>query len=40
MKALTMAVLGLALSSASAGAESPQFPPEQVQKGAQLFAMN
>ena len=22
------------------GAENPQFPPEQVQKGAQLFAMN
>lgn len=40
MKALTMAVLGLALSSASAEAENPQFPPEQVQKGAQLFAMN
>src|SRR5712671_7259417 len=40
MKALTMAVLGLALSSASAGAENPQFPPEQVQKGAQLFARN
>ena len=40
MKALTMAVLGLALSSASAGADNPQFPPEQVQKGAQLFTMN
>ena len=31
-ESLTMAVLGLALSSASAGAEKPQFPPEQVQK--------
>src|SRR3979409_1780641 len=40
MKALTIAVIGLALSSASAGAEGSQFPPEQVQRGAQLFAMN
>ena len=40
MKAPTIAFIGLALSSASAGAESPPFPAEQVQKGAQLFAMN
>jgi mono/diheme cytochrome c family protein len=38
--AVTLAVLGLALSCASAGAQGPQFPPEQVARGAQLFALN
>jgi mono/diheme cytochrome c family protein len=36
--AVIVAVLGLAL--ASAGAQGPQFPSEQVARGAQLFAMN
>jgi quinohemoprotein ethanol dehydrogenase len=40
MKVLTMVVLGIALSGASAGAQSPQFPPELVARGAQVFAMN
>ena len=40
MKVPTIAVIGLALSGASAAAQSPQFPPEQVQRGAQLFALN
>ena len=40
MKVPTIAVIGLALSGASAGAQSPQFPSEQVQRGAQLFALN
>src|SRR5215831_11700905 len=35
-----IAVLGLALASASAAAQSPQFPPEQVARGAELFALN
>ena len=30
MKAPTFAVIGLALASAGAGAQSPQFPPDQV----------
>lgn len=37
--AAAMAVLGLALSGAGAGAQSP-FPPEQVARGGQLFAQN
>lgn len=40
MKAPTFAVIGLALASADAGAQSPQFPPDQVARGAQLFALN
>jgi len=40
MKARVIAVLGLALASASAGAQSPPFPPEQIARGAQLFALN
>ena len=40
MKVPTIAFIGLALASASAEAQSPQFPPEQVQRGAQLFAVN
>jgi mono/diheme cytochrome c family protein len=40
MKVPTIAVIGLVLSGASAEAQSPQFPPEQVQRGAQLFALN
>ena len=40
MKALIIAVIGLALWGASAAAQGPQFPSEQVQKGAQLFALN
>ena len=40
MKVPTIAVIGLALWGASAAAQGPQFPSEQVQKGAQLFAMN
>src|SRR3954447_14270631 len=40
MKAVTIATIGLALWSASAAAEGPLFPPAQVQRGAQLFAVN
>jgi mono/diheme cytochrome c family protein len=40
MKVHVIAVLGLALSSASAEAQSPSFPPEQIARGAQLFAQN
>ena len=38
--AVIIAVLGLALSGAGARAQGPQFPPEQVARGAQLFALN
>jgi mono/diheme cytochrome c family protein len=40
MKAHVFVVIGVALSGASAAAQSPQFPPEQVARGAQLFALN
>jgi mono/diheme cytochrome c family protein len=40
MKAPTIVVIVLALASACAGAQGPQYPPEQVARGAQLFAMN
>jgi mono/diheme cytochrome c family protein len=40
MKAPTFAVIGLALASADTGAQGPQFPPDQVARGAQLFALN
>ena len=40
MKAATVALIGLALASAPAGAQSAQLPPEQVARGAQLFALN
>ena len=42
MKVFTAASLGLALAGASAAAQdiAPQFPPEQVEKGAALFARN
>ncbi len=35
-----LAGLGLALFGASAGAQSTSFPPEQIARGAQLFAQN
>ena len=38
--AVIVAVFGLALAGASAAAQSPQFPPAQIARGAQLFAMN
>ncbi len=38
--AVVVAVLGLALCGASASAQSPPFPSEQVARGAQLFAQN
>jgi mono/diheme cytochrome c family protein len=38
--AAAIAVLGLALSGAGAGAQSPSFPPAQVARGGQLFAQN
>ena len=38
--AVVVAILGLALSGARAGAQSPPFPPEQIKRGAQLFAQN
>jgi mono/diheme cytochrome c family protein len=42
MKVFTAVGLGLALACASAAAQdsTPQFPPERVGKGAQLFALN
>ena len=44
MKAFTSVSLGLALACASAAAQekehAPQFPPEQIKKGADLFARN
>ena len=40
MKARIIVVLGLALSGASAGAQSPPFPPEQIARGGKLFAQN
>jgi mono/diheme cytochrome c family protein len=40
MKAPTFAVIGLALASADTGVQGPQFPPDQVARGAQLFALN
>ena len=40
MKVPTIAVIGLAFWGASAAAQDPQFPSDQVQKGAQLFALN
>jgi len=42
MKLVTAFNLGLALVCASAAAQTPeaQFPPEQVRKGAELFALN
>jgi mono/diheme cytochrome c family protein len=39
MKLLAISALGLALWRASAGAEEA-FPPDLIQKGAQLFALN
>jgi len=38
MKLVILASLGLALISASAAAQDPQFPPERIQRGAGLFA--
>ena len=40
MKVHVIAVIGLALCGASASAQGPQFPPEQVARGAELFALN
>ena len=40
MKAPTFAVIGLAFASADAGAQSPQFSPDLVARGVQLFALN
>ncbi len=40
MKGLVVVSLGLALVSASAEAQDPQFPPAQIKKGAELFALN
>jgi mono/diheme cytochrome c family protein len=42
MKALAAASLGLALAGASAAAQDgrPRFPPDQIAKGAALFALN
>src|ERR1700751_3087652 len=40
MKAHVVVALGLALSGASARAQSPSFPPERIARGAQLSAMN
>jgi|SRR5271163_929315 len=40
MKVLMQIGLGLALSSASAGAQDTTFPPEQINKGEALFAKN
>jgi mono/diheme cytochrome c family protein len=40
MRVPTIAVICLALCGASAGAQGPPFPPEQVAQGAQLFALN
>jgi quinohemoprotein ethanol dehydrogenase len=42
MKVVTASGLGLALICASAAAQSPgtQIPPEQIRKGAELFALN
>jgi len=38
MRAEIVLGLGLALLGASAGAQDAKFPPEQIEKGAQLFA--
>ena len=41
MKAAAVAAIGLGLAAASPVAQSqPQFPPEQIRKGAQIFALN
>jgi mono/diheme cytochrome c family protein len=40
MKVFAVASLGVALACASAAAQNPQFPPEQIKKGAELFAKN
>lgn len=38
MRLLSTMCFGLALMGASAAAQGPQFPPEQIQRGAGLFA--
>jgi mono/diheme cytochrome c family protein len=38
--AFLVAIAGLALSGASVTGQSAQFPPEQIARGAQLFAQN
>jgi mono/diheme cytochrome c family protein len=40
MKVFAAASLGVALACASAAGQNPQFPPEQIKKGAELFAKN
>jgi mono/diheme cytochrome c family protein len=40
MRVPTLIGLGLALFGTSAGAQNPTFPPEQIKKGAALFAQN
>ncbi len=39
-KCLAVVSVGLALNGVRAAAQTPQFPPDQIEKGSQLFALH